>query len=175
MKKIKKRKKEKHIFSWIFMIVLIIIVFCLSALIFNTDYLSPKIDELTTSYISFNNVESTDIIKISNIKRMDDDTGKSYRNRNSVSFNVNGKKNTNYEIVLYPIGTIISDDSVNFYLKNNVDNVSNSLNNMEKKEDGGIVIYKSTIGNEGKFTLKLWVDDDYNKSFKNLSYEVKIK
>ena len=46
---------------------------------------------------------------------------------------------------------------------------------MEKKEDGGIVIYKSTIGNEGKFTLKLWVDDDYNKSFKNLSYEVKIK
>ena len=81
MKKIKKRKKEKHIFSWILMIVLIIIVFCLSALIFNTDYLSPKIDELTTSYISFNNVESTDIIKISNIKRMDDDTGKSYRNR----------------------------------------------------------------------------------------------
>ena len=65
MKKIKKRKKEKHIFSWILMIVLIIIVFCLSALIFNTDYLSPKIDELTTSYISFNNVESTDIIKIS--------------------------------------------------------------------------------------------------------------
>ena len=76
---------------------------------------------------------------------------------------------------MYPIGTIISDDSVNFYLKNNVDNVSNSLNNMEKKEDGGIVIYKSTRGNEGKFTLKLWVDDDYNKSFKNLSYEVKIK
>ena len=170
-----KYTKRKLIRSWILMIILVVAVFFLSVFIFNTDYLSPKVDELTASYISFNNVESTDIIKVSNIKKMNDTNGKSYKNKSSVSFNVNGKKGTNYEVVLYPIGTILNNCNVKFYLENNVDKITNNLNNMDRKVDDGIVVYKSTIGKEGKFKLKLWVDDSCDEKFKNLSYEVKVK
>ena len=171
-KKKNNRIKKRSIVLLIFIVVLTISVFYL---INETKLLIPKIDEATASYISFNNSNSTDMLKINNIKRMKHKIGKSFLNTYKETFNVSGTKNENFNIELYSIGNKIDKKYINYVLlkNNNIIEIGN-LENKEETNNGGIILYQGKIINNNSYELKMWIDEDYKEKPQNVSYEIKI-
>ncbi len=173
-RKVKRRtKKEIHKISLV-TILLMLLVFSLGYVIIKTNNLFTGTNELTASYISFNNLSSTDMIRINNITRKTEKKAKSLLNPSSISFDVKGQKNKEYEIVLYPIETS-SNEGVKFYLENNKKIVINDLESVPTRTDGGKIIYKGKISNNNKFILRMWINQDNKSQIDNISYEVKVK
>lgn len=166
------RIKKRSIVLLIFIVVLTISVFYL---INETKLLIPKIDEATASYISFNNSNSTDMLKINNIKRMKHKIGKSFLNTYKETFNVSGTKNENFNIELYSIGNKIDKKYINYVLlkNNNIIEIGN-LENKEETNNGGIILYQGKIINNNSYEIKMWIDEDYKEKPQNVSYEIKI-
>lgn len=166
------RIKKRSIVLLIFIVVLTISVFYL---INETKLLIPKIDEATASYISFNNSNSTDMLKINNIKRMKHKIGKSFLNTYKETFNVSGTKNENFNIELYSIGNKIDKKYINYVLlkNNNIIEIGN-LENKEETNNGGIILYQGKIINDNSYEIKMWIDEDYKEKPQNVSYEIKI-
>lgn len=166
------RIKKRSIVLLIFIVVLTISVFYL---INETKLLIPKIDEATASYISFNNSNSTDMLKINNIKRMKHKIGKSLLNTYKETFNVSGTKNENFNIELYSIGNKIDKKYINYVLlkNNNIIEIGN-LENKEETNNGGIILYQGKIINDNSYEIKMWIDEDYKEKPQNVSYEIKI-
>lgn len=166
------RIKKRSIVLLIFIVVLTISVFYL---INGTELLIPKIDEATASYISFNNSNSTDMLKINNIKRMKHKIGKSILNTYKETFNVSGTKNENFNIELYSIGNKIDKKYINYVLlkNNNIIEIGN-LENKEETNNGGIILYQGKIINDNTYEIKMWIDEDYKEKTQNVSYEIKI-
>ena len=166
------RIKKRSIVLLIFIVVLTISVFYL---INKTKLLIPKIDEATASYISFNNSNSTDMLKINNIKRMKHKIGKSFLNTYKETFNVFGTKNENFNIELYSIGNKIDKKYINYVLlkNNNIIEIGN-LENKEETNNGGIILYQGKIINDNSYEIKMWIDEDYKEKPQNVSYEIKI-
>ena len=166
------RIKKRSIVLLIFIVVLTISVFYL---INETKLLIPKIDEATASYISFNNSNSTDMLKINNIKRMKHKIGKSFLNTYKETFNVFGTKNENFNIELYSIGNKIDKKYINYVLlkNNNIIEIGN-LENKEQTNNGGIILYQGKIINDNSYEIKMWIDEDYKEKPQNVSYEIKI-
>ena len=171
-KKKNNRIKKRSIVLLIFIVVLTISVFYL---INETKLLIPKIDEATASYISFNNSNSTDMLKINNIKRMKHKIGKSFLNTYKETFNVSGTKNENFNIELYSIGNKIDKKYINYVLlkNNNIIDIGN-LENKEETNNGGIILYQGKIINNNSYEIKMWIDEDYKEKPQNVSYEIKI-
>ena len=171
-KKKNNRIKKRSIVLLIFIVVLTISVFYL---INETKLLIPKIDEATASYISFNNSNSTDMLKINNIKRMKHKIGKSFLNTYKETFNVSGTKNENFNIELYSIGNKIDKKYINYVLlkNNNIIDIGN-LENKEETNNGGIILYQGKIINDNSYEIKMWIDEDYKEKPQNVSYEIKI-
>lgn len=171
-KKKNNRIKKRSIVLLIFIVVLTISVFYL---INETKLLIPKIDEATASYISFNNSNSTDMLKINNIKRMKHKIGKSFLNTYKETFNVSGTKNENFNIELYSIGNKIDKKYINYVLlkNNNIIEIGN-LENKEETNNGGIILYQGKIINNNSYEIKMWIDEDYKEKPQNVSYEIKI-
>lgn len=159
-------------------LMLLVIVMTLSAyyLIEETDLLLPKIDEATASYISFNNSNSTDMLKITNLKRMKPEFGKSILNGHSVTFEVSGKKNEEFNIEIYSIGNKIDKKYITYALvkNNNVIEVGDLENKLENY-NGGIILYQGKIIDDNSYELKMWIDKEYQNKTDNVSYEIKIK
>lgn len=172
----RKRYSKKSIYkkaaSTIFLIILATVI---GYFISQTSLLTPGVDELTASYISFNNPNSTDILKITNISKMNNNKGKSNRNKSYANFKIKGKKNTQYQIILFPIGNILSDEDIYFYLENNKDNITKKLSDIESGIDGGKVIYQNTLDNNNDTTIRMWIDNKSKNKETQISYEVKIK
>lgn len=176
MAKVKKRYTKKKVRKMTLLtLCLVLLVLSLSYLILYTDILTPEINELTASYISFNNIYNTDVLKINYIPKMKDKYGKSRYNLHSINFNVKGPQKEPYNIILYPIGNNIDEKDVKFYLENNNKKYIDNLSSAKRLEDGGLVIYNGIINNEGRFTLRMWIDYESHQSIKNISYEVKIE
>ena len=68
-KKKKTTKKNKQTKSLLNTILLCTLVLGISYLIFETNILEPKIDGVTASYISFDNLNSTDMMKIKDLSK----------------------------------------------------------------------------------------------------------
>ena len=99
----KNKKKKKIYFKKIFICsILGILVFLLTYFIFETNVLEPKINELTTSYISFSN-NKTDKLRINNIKKLSNKIGKSSFNNSNLVLDITGDKEDLYNIVIYKI------------------------------------------------------------------------
>lgn len=173
-KKKKKTKKTKYKLVPI-TIILVLFVFFFGYIILETDYLQPGIDELTASYISFNNAKPTDILKIPNIKKMNDNKGKTKYNDNNISFEVIGDKDKSFEILLYSVGNNIDESNIKFYLENKNDSKEGKLIDFETDIDNGKIIYKGKLTNNNKYKLYVWIDNNYKGSTKNISYEIRIK
>lgn len=170
------RKKNKLDRNLVYSIVLFGLVVGLSYLIFATDILEPKLDSVTASYISFNNSNTTDMLKIENIKKLSYKVGKSRFNTCSKEFNLDGQETNKYQIVLYPIGNDINNKYVNFLLTINKEKkVLDKLDNMKTTKDGGIIIYQGTILKENSIKIQMWIDNTPKSKFKNKSYEIKIE
>ncbi len=135
----------------------------------------PQMNELTTSYISFNNSNATDMMKIKNLKKMNNKIGKSKWNSSTKGFEITGNKGEPYQITLYHIGNEIAEDKIHYALwMNNKLIADDVLNEKEKLENGGIIIYKGKIKETQNIKLKMWIDQDYQKTPQNISYEIRI-
>lgn len=179
-KKKKTKKKEQLVDKKrICKILVLIIMLCSSILylnyiIWNSKFLQPVVDEKTINYISFNNKDATDCLKINNIEKLRDKRGKGHFNKKRLIFKVTGEEKINYDIVIYPIINKIDLKYIKYYLTNDLETSYNTLSSMPKSEDGGIIIYQNNLKNK-KLTLRMWVDKKYSGKISNSSYEVKIK
>ena len=149
-------------------IVLGIFVITLSYLIFKTNILEPKLNELTTSYISFNTKNNSDILEIKNINKMSDTTAKSILNNSSLKLDITGTKNEEYNVVVYK-NSNIDDKYINCYINKKV-----NLSEVETTKDGGKIIYTGKIDNKTK-VLKMWIDKSYKDKVNDNSFEIRIK
>lgn len=149
-------------------IVLGIFVITLSYLIFKTNILEPKLNELTTSYISFNTKNNSDILEIKNINKMSDTTAKSILNNSSLKLDITGTKNEEYYVVVYK-NSNIDDKYINCYINKKV-----NLSEVETTKDGGKIIYTGKIDNKTK-VLKMWIDKSYKDKVNDNSFEIRIK
>jgi len=177
MKKGKKRytKKDvlKHAFATFALIVLVILF---GYIILNAEWLRPRINELSASYISLKNQSTTDILKINNLRKLTDKKGMSNRNSTFKTFQVTGQKKLNYQIVLYHLGKKIDEEYIKYYLLNDRGNTfGGNLKEQTDTKDGGKIIYEGTIEEGKNWNLKMWVDNDYKDSINNVSYEIRIK
>ena len=167
------KKQKKLLFLCIFLLIIVII---LAYIIFKTNLLEQKINDKFVRYISFNNANTTDILKISNLQRKSNYHGKGVLNNSYVKFNVDGEKNSKFDIVVYPIGMKIDERNIYYYLTDSNDKKIefDNLSNKAVSSDSGRIIYTNKISND-KYKLKMWVNSKYKGSIKNVSYEIKIK
>lgn len=151
MKKGKKRYTRKEVIqSAVTAFFLIALVILFGYVILNADWLRPKINELSASYISLKNQSATDILKINNLRKLSDKKGMSNRNYSFKTFQVTGQKGLNYQIVLYHLGEKIDEKYIKYYLVNDRGNSINGiLKDQKETNDGGKIIYEGTI-EEGK-------------------------
>ena len=145
-------------------------------LIKGTNVLLPKINEATASYISFNNSYTTDMLKITNINKLNDKIGKTNINKKEVTFTIDGKVNDEFSIEIYSIGNKLDKKYINYILlENNKEIKLDKLNNCEEKNNGGLVLYKGKIKKNTQYKIKMWIDTEYDEKANNISYEVKIQ
>jgi len=177
MARIKQRYTKKDVISReLFTGLLVVLVFVLAYFIILSSELKPGINRLTASYISFNNNDTTDMLKITDLKKMSNSNGLSFRNNSYKKFKVDGEKGTNFKIVLYHIGNVIDEKYVHYALFiDGVKKENNVLSNEVTIDNGGIVIYDGVVKKDTNCTLKMWVDNSYKSNVKNVSYEVRIK
>lgn len=177
MKK-KNRKSNKYSHKtkkYIFICSLLgLLVGALSYTIYITNLLEPKVDEVTANYISFNNKNATDMLKISNMKKMSDKLGKSAYNNQKVKMEITGEENSSYEIIIYTLNNQVDEQYINCYLEGNNETVWKKLSELEENSEGGKILFKSTSKNK-RMTLKMWIDNDYTKDIENTAFEIKIK
>ena len=156
-------------------IFLIIAVTLLFFVLSNSSLLRPKLNEDTIRYISFNNQNTTDMLQITDIKRMSDNMGKSQRNKSYITFSAVGEKNLDYDVILYPIVNTIDYSYIKYSINNQKKIVIDTLEDKEVCEDGGIIIYQGKIKEDQLRTLRLWVSSNYRGKVDSNSFEVRIK
>ena len=177
MKISKKKYTKKSVYKSALTTIslLLLVIFC-GYIIFQTEWLKPKLNELSASYISLNNLDTTDILKVSNLRKYNNKNGKSNWNKSVKIFQVTGQREMKYQIVLYHVGEKIEDEYIHFYLENEKGvTKEETLSNQFETEDGGKVIYEGTIKEGKNWTLKMWIDKKYKKKENNISYEIRIK
>ena len=165
--------KKRNIFFLVFIIIMSLVALYL---IKQTDILLPRVNEATASYISFNNFNTTDMLKITNIKKYSDEIGKSFINNNDTEIEIEGKENDEFLIELYSIGNKLNKKYINYILlENNKQIKAGRLSDCEEQNNGGLILYQGKIKKNTKYKIKLWIDNDYKNKVNNISYEVKIQ
>ena len=177
MKKSEKKYTIKDVYRMCIITgVLLLAVICIGGYISSANLDFVPFDELTANYISFNNSNTTDMIKVSNLERLSDTKGISFRNRSNKDFQVLGNKNQKFKIILYHIGTVISDEYIHFSLSHKEKEIIRyTLDQMQETPNGGKIIYEGVIKDNEDWNLKMWVDHSYKGNVKNISYEIRIQ
>ena len=151
-----------------------VLIMFLSYLILGTNLLEKRINKTTVSYISFSNQKTTDILQIVDLKKQSDNNGKSINNKQTLKLNITSENKSNYEIVIYPLSNSIENKYIKYYLKNDKESITDTLENKKESSDGGIIIYQGKAKEED-IILKMWISKKYNKKVYETAYEVKIK
>ncbi len=176
-KKLNKRqqRQRKQLYkNTVLSILMCLLVLGVSYIIFKTDILQPKVNEVTASYISFYNNDTTDMIKINNIKKLSDDIGKSIVNTKSHELKVSGDINSDYQVVVYPMINNIDLKYINFSITNGNNTYSNNLSEMPNRTDEGIIVYNGKVEDTKKMTIRMWVSKEYEGDIDNNSFSIKI-
>ena len=170
----KKRQQEMKIQRKVIFQCVILSVLVLALTYF---LLKSKVDEVTASYISFNNSKTTDMLKISNLSKQKKSVGESIFNNSTKTFQVAGEKNKEYEIVVYALGNKVDEEYVSFTLVDNSENKlsSNTLSKVKSTPDDGRIIFTGKIDSKTTLKLNMWLSNNYKGNTKNISYEIKIK
>lgn len=167
------KELKKSIFFCSISCLLVIVLACL---MFKTNILKPQLNEMTASYISFNNSNTTDMLKISNVKKLSDKKGKSQVNDKTLTFSVTSEIASSYDIVVYPVKKVTDYKNIKFCLaKNNQELVVDNLDNKDTSKDGGIIIYQGKVSSKNKITIRMWLTKKYHQETNNLSFEIKVK
>ncbi|MBR3211063.1 MAG: hypothetical protein IKF71_03905 [Bacilli bacterium] len=172
-----KRYTKKHVFyANLKTGILFLVVVVFGYVILDSSWFTPRISELSASYISLKNTETTDILKVTNLSKQTDKRGKSRRNKSVQTFKMTGQRDTKYQIVLYHLGNVVEEEYIKFYLVNEMDKtIEGVLKNQPETYDGGKVLFEGNMIDGQNWTLRMWVDDHYHKNVKNVSYEIRIK
>ena len=145
----------------------------------NTSLINDKINATTASYITFKNAfENNDMI-ISNLRRTSDSRGMRLNDESLLEFDVKGKKNTKFDILIVPVNNTVDYKYINFYLTDSNDNIVA----FDKLSDVSgdmleLKIYSDIISSNKKnnaFKLRLWIDKEYEEDEWMSSFEVKLK
>lgn len=173
----RKTKKQKLIIKrkMIVCIFLCLLVSVIGYFILLTDFLKPQLNKLTTSYISFNNRNSTDMLRIDNLKKISDKKGVYLAGLNSLNFTIPKGKNLDYDIVLIPNNSEIENKYIHYVLSVDGKNEVKTLNTTIKNDNDEIIIYRGSNKDDTDISLYMWVSKKYKRDVENLSYEVKIK
>ena len=177
MRKGRKRYTKKSVIQTAIPTFFLVVLVCIGTYyIQKGDWIRPELDELTASYLSLNNNETTDMMKITNLRKMSDKNGHLSKNKSAKDFQITGQKDTTYQIVLYHLGNQVEKEYIKFYLTNEKGyKAENTLSNMPDTPDGGKVVFEGTMEDGKKWDLKMWVDKSYHHEVTNVSYEIKIK
>lgn len=176
MKNVKTRYNNKSFITLsVITSILVILIIILNIIVYKTDILEVKESTIITNNISFNNSNTTDMLKVPYLKKLSNDKGLSKKNKSYVNFKIAGEKDTKFQIVLYHIGNIIDNSYVKFELLSKNERIENSLDKVNETKDGGKIIYEGIIDKNNNYNIKMWVDKAYKEDIKNISYEVKIK
>ena len=175
MSKRRKRYTKKDVFIYEAITALVfVLVFLLAFIIISFDD-DKVINKITAGYISFNNNDTTDMLKITNLKRMKNNLGTSHKNKSYKEFEITGEENQKYNIVLYHIGNTIDEEYVHYVLyMNGVEKEKNVLKNLRTTANGGIIVYDGVIDKNNNCIIKMWIDNSYKKNIKNISYEIRV-
>lgn len=168
------RQRKQLVKNTMISALLCLLVLGTSYVIFETDTLQPSVNEVTASYISFNNNDTTDDIKINNIKKMSNDIGKSIVNTKSSVISVSGEDNKEYQVVIYPVINNIDLKYINYAITIGNDVYNNDLVSMPVGTDEGIVVYTGKVNKEKKITIRLWISKDYEGEVENNSFKIKV-
>ena len=175
-KNIRKQNKKRIVHQRITLcVVLTILVVAFTYIIFVTDILEPNINQITASYISFNNRNSTDMLMIKNLKKMSNQRGKSNRNKQSLSFQISSNQDNSYELIIIPINNTIDEKYINYSLTINHQTTSDSINNLKEEEVGKKILYSGTNKKNTKALLRMWISENYEGKEKDISFEIKVK
>lgn len=170
----RKRKNKQKRNHYIRAISLFLMVLALSYFIFSSNFLKPRINELTASYISFNNSYSTDMLKITNVQKMKDEKGKSTRNKSKLNVKITGTNLAEYQLVAYPINGEIDAKYIKFSINDGQNKTINTLEKTSLTKDGGRVLYTGTTNRKSDIIISMWISTDYKDKINNNSYEIKI-
>lgn len=174
-RKNKRRKNQINKKQIVNLVILTILLVIFTSIIIGINHKKPKLNEQTTSYISFNNQNTTDMLKIINLKKMSNKKGMSKDNLHYLDLKVEGNKDDKYEIVIYSITNNIDLEYIHYaLLDNNTILTKGVLSDTDNSSDGGKNIYQSKINNR-KLTLKMWIGENYKEKVQDNSFEVKIK
>lgn len=165
-----KRYKKLLIRKIVFCTILVILVLCFSYIIFETKLLTPRIDSVTTNYISFNNRNTTDMLRIDNIKKMSKEQGKGIANKNMISFVIPKEEKHNYTIVIVPMDNNIEKKYIHYALTINQKTSFGVLSDGDETS-----IYYGNSQSNIKVKIKMWVSKDYPNKVKDNSFEIKVK
>ena len=166
-----KQQLQKNI---IISTLMCLLVLGISYVIFKTDVLQPSVNEVTASYISFNNKDTTDIIKINDIKKMSNDMGKSIVNKKYSQLSIEGEVNSNYQLVIYPLVNNIDLKYVNYSITVDGNVYTDYLSNKQVTGDEGIVVYNGVVTKGNKVTIRMWISREYEGEVGNNSFQIKI-
>lgn len=171
-KRVKRTRTIKVIKQSIICFILLLTILGFNIYIYKNNLITPKLDELTTSYVSFYNQYSTDILKITNLEKMTDTKGKKLRK--TLEFTISGDKKIGYNILLYPIQNNIPDEYIKILIQSNNKEVVKTIDSFKKNENGGFIIYSGNNIKE-KIKVKMWVSEKYKEKVNNTSFEIRIK
>jgi len=116
------------------------------------------------------------MLKITNLSKMTDDKGRDNSNQAQVSFKVTGKKNSKYDVVIYPRSEKYDLKNIKYFLSdsNNIELASSNLTDLTETADGGIIIYQAKINNNN-LNLNMWLTKKYQEKSNDVTFEIRIK
>ena len=171
-KRVKRTTTIKIIKQSIICLILVLSVIGFNIYILKNNLITPKLNEITTSYISFYNQYTTDMLKISKLEKLDDNKGK--RKKDDLSFTISGDNKTEYNVTLYSIQNNIPENYVKIFIQSDNKEIVKTIDSFNKNEDGGIVIYSGKKKQE-KIKIKMWISEEYKENVGNTSFEIRIK
>lgn len=171
-KKRKKQKKDLKI-QKVLCLFLVVLILSFAYMMKKEKTLEPQLNELTTSYISFNNSNVTDRLTISNLKNLSERKGKSKWNKSRLIIPISGEKNQSYEILLYPIYKDTKEKYIEIYIEHKKEKIRKKLSELESSTDGGLILYQGKV-DHSSVAVNMWISNKYKVKDDNNSFEIKI-
>lgn len=174
-----KKQRKKIMLSSLRLIILVLVIAFSGYFLVQKFVLSSNINKKTANYISFRNTLDGTHLTINELKVLKDDVGKSSRNNSYVDFKLDndGALGSSFDIVVTPINNKIDLQYIKYYL---VDNNNNEVGfgnlYIADKSENGIIIHSGVVSDKNdKYTLKLWISDEYKeKDSTGNSFEVNV-
>ena len=156
-KKKRKKQKEENKYQKVLCLFLAALILSFAYIMKEQKNLEPQLNELTTSYISFNNSNATDRLTISNLKNMSERIGKSKWNESRLIIPISDTK----------------EEYIEIYIKHKKESIRKKLSELESSTNGGKILYQGKV-DHSSVVVNMWISNKYKTKDDNNSFEIKI-